>query len=363
MNPDTASSADASAQRTGERTGPGNRERRANNKKGAATPRAGRLSSGLALILAVIAIIGTGYLWYTLLYERQELLNMDVPGTLTTLDQRTQELQQSLTDTEDELSTVTDTQETLKTAVEKIQNELGRNRAEWIVAEAEQLLLIANRRLQLARDVSSALAALRAADRSLELLANPNLLPVRRALAREITALESVEKTDIAGLSLRLGSLAETVEQLPLVQELRSPMLAHANDNPGARGDGASDDARAWSTRTVWRDILSLVRIRRHDALEKPLLPAEQQYFIRENLRLMLYGAQRALLQGYVSTYQQNLKTAGQWLNDYFDGGAQNVVTARTELDRLRATPVMTELPDISTSLEALRRATGRRAP
>lgn len=333
-------------------------ERRAHNKKPGATPRSGRLSSGLALILASIAVIGTGYLWYTLLYERQELLNMDLPGTVTTLEQRTQELQQGLTDTEDQLATVTDTQDTLKTAVEKIQNELGRNRAEWIVVEAEQLLLIANRRLQLARDVSSALAALRAADRSLELLANPNLLPVRRALAREVTALESVEKTDIAGLSLRLGSLAETVERLPLAQELR-PMVAHA----GAAATQSDHAGERWSARAMWRDLLSLVRIRRQDALDKPLLPPEQQYFIRENLRLVLFGAQRALLQGYVPTYQQNLKTANQWLTDYFDGSAQTVTAARAELEKLRATPVMTELPDISGSLEALRRATARRSP
>jgi len=331
-------------------------ERRANSKKPA--PRSGRLSSGLALILSSIAVIGTGYLWYTLLYERQELLNMDLPGTITALEQRTQELQQAQTDTEDQLSGVTDTQDTLKTAVEKIQNDLGRNRAEWVTAEAEQLLLIANRRLQLARDVSSALAALRAADRSLELLANPNLLPVRRALAREITALESVEKTDLAGLSLKLGSLAETVEKLPLAQELRAPLVAQADTSP------ARDEAgERWSARAMWRDLLSLVRIRRHDALDKPLLPPEQQYFIRENLRLMLYGAQRALLQGYVLTYQQNLKTASQWLNDYFDNHAQTVTAARSELDKLRATPVVTDLPDISGSLEALRRATGRRTP
>jgi len=333
-------------------------ERRANARKPAGAPRGGRLSSGLAVILSSIALIGTGYLWYTLIYQRQDVLKMDIPGAVTALDQRTQELQQGLTDAEDQLSTLTDIQDTLKTAVEKVQNELGRHRAEWVITEAEQLMLIANRRLQLARDVSSALAALRAADRSLELLASPNLLPVRRALAREITALESMEKTDIAGLSLKLGSLAETVDRFPLAQQLRAPMVAHADDAP--RADAAQDK---WSARAMWRDLLSLVRIRRQDATDKPLLPPEQQYFVRENLRLVLYGAQRALLQGYVATYQQNLKTASQWLNDYFDTNAQTVAAARTELDRLRGTAVMAELPDIDGSLTALRRATGRRAP
>jgi len=320
--------------------------------------RTGRISSGLALIIASIALIGTGYLWYTLLYERQELLAIDVPGTLETLTRETRQLHDGLTDVEEQQTSLLETQETLKSAVDKVQNDLGRHRTDWILAETEQLLLIANRRLQLARDAASALAALRAADRNLELLANPNLINARRQVAREIALLESLEKSDIAGASLRLGALADGLDRLPLSGELRSQMLAHAD---AKAADAAADGG--WQTaRGMWRDILQLVRIRRHDATERPLLPPEQQYFVRENLRLMLYGAQQALLQGHVQTYQHNLKTATRWLAEHFDDNAPAVQTARAELDKLQATPVMSELPDISGSLEILRKS-GRRGP
>lgn len=332
------------------------RDRRANGKK--APLRSGRISSGLALITASIALIGTGYLWYALLYERHDLLALDVPGTLETLTHETKALHEGLTDIEEQQTSLVETQETLKSAVDKVQNDLGRHRADWILAETEQLLLIANRRLQLARDTASALAALRAADRNLELLANPNLISVRRQLAREIGMLEALEKSDIAGMSLRLGSLAEGLDRLPLSQELRGQVLAQTDTK--ALPD-AGDESGWQAARGMWRDILGLVRIRRHDATERPLLPPEQQYFVRENLRLMLYGAQQALLQGHVSTYQNNLKTASRWLNEHFDGNAQPVQTARAELDKLRATPVMSDLPDIAGSLETLRKATGRR--
>lgn len=331
------------------------RDRRANGKKPPA--RTGRVSGGLALITAGIALIGSGYLWYTLIYERQDLLALDVPGTLQTLTRETKALHEGLTDIEEQQTSLVETQETLKSAVDKIQNDLGRHRADWILAETEQLLLIANRRLQLARDTASALAALRAADRNLELLANPNLINVRRQLAREIGVLESLEKSDIAGVSLRLGNLADGLDRLPLSQELRGQMLAQA-DTKAVSDETAKGRQTA---RGVWRDVLELVRIRRHDATERPLLPPEQQYFVRENLRLMLYGAQQALLQGHVQTYQNNLETASRWLNEHFDGSAQPVQTARAELDKLRATHVMSELPDISGSLETLRKASGRR--
>ena len=340
------------------------RDRRAGGggKKSGVTVGTGRVSGGLALILAGIAFAGTAYLWYTLVYERQDLLAIDVPATLETLNTETGELREAVADTEEQVTSLVETQETLKSALEKIQNDLGRHRADWIVAETEQLLLIANRRLQLARDVASALAALRAADRNLELLANPHFIVVRRQLAREIGLLESLEKTDIAGATLRLGSLAEGVDRLPLSQELRRQVLAYTESNDAARTElSAADDG--WGTaRSMWRDVLSLVRIRRHDGNERPLLPPDQQYFVRENLRLVLYGAQQALLQGHVQTYQQNINTAGRWLNDYFDGDAQTVAAARAELEKLKAMPVMVELPDIAGSLAALRKASGRRS-
>lgn len=318
-----------------------------------AAPR-GRVSSGLALILAFVALLGAGYLWYTLIYQRPELTQMNLPRALADAERTIGEVKTALEDAEDQIRALTETQNTLRTAVESMRAEFGRNQAQWIVNEAEQLLLIANRRLQLARDVRSALAALRAADHQLELLADPALLPARREIAKEITQLESLERADIPGIALRLGSLAETIEQLPLAPDLRArgEQLAAANAS-----QGASEDKPANS---IWRDLLSLVRIRRHDTAQRPLLAPEQQYFARENLRLMLYGAQHALLQGFIATYQQNLATASRWLRDYYDQGAAAVEAVQQEIDKLRATPMMTELPDITASLELLRKASSR---
>src|SRR6266481_847396 len=211
-------------------------------RKSSPPPRSGRVSGGLGLILSTLALVLTGYLWYTLIYERPELIQIDLPGTLADLEQTTGELKTTLDETEKQVGMLAETQNTLKAAVDKMQAELGRNQAHWMVSEAEQLLLIANRRLQLARDVNSALAALRAADRQLELLANPNLLPVRRQLAREISTLESIERTDVAGISLRLGTLADGVDQLPLAPDMRAApeQAAESQVASAAHEDGRS---------------------------------------------------------------------------------------------------------------------------
>ena len=118
---------------------------------------------------------------------------------------------------------------------------------------------------------------------------------------------------------------------------------------------------------TVWMKLtgespLQLVRIRNDMESQRPLLPPEQQYFLRENLRLMLYGAQQALLQGSMPTFQQNLKSAQHLLKEYFDISSQAVIAAQDDLGKLQGMRIVTDLPDITASLTTLRRLSGRRS-
>ena len=125
-------------------------------------------------------------------------------------------------------------------------------------------MIIANNRLQLARDSSSALAALRAADQQLQQLAMPKFLPVRRELAREISALESNEKLDVSGITLRLATQADNVDRLPLALDIRLREIEKAK-LPVKESDAqvASADGNWRQTaHSLWQDILSLVRIR-----------------------------------------------------------------------------------------------------
>jgi uncharacterized protein HemX len=315
--------------------------------------RTGRVSSGLALIFALIALIGSGYLGYLLFYERPDLLATDITGKLTRLEGDVAALRDSVTTVEQDSAALQERSATIQAGLDGIRNDLLKNRADWALAEAEQLMVIANYRLQLARDVGSALAALRATDRLLQTLADPNLLPVRRTLAREIAALEALEKTDTVGMSLRLAQLAEQADRLPLAGAGRTPETVAL----------ATPDDKDWrvAAQGLWQDLKSLVRVRYHSEGQKPLLAPEQYYFLRENLRLTLFGAQHALLQGNVAVYRQNLKSAIRWLRDYYDLTSQVTVAALAELEKLESERLVSDLPNIAGSLAALRDAKGRR--
>lgn len=325
------------------------------SEKSAQKPSGGRVWGVLALLVSLVALGAVGYGGYVY-YIKQDLFSTDVVAELNRLKsgsarngERQAEFGKSLESFEQRLNSVKEVQDTLASAINGLAEDLGRKRDDWALAETEQLLLIANYRLQLARDVETAVAALRAADGQLQKLADPSLLPIRKLIADEITALQRLDRADIPGIALRLGSMASTLEQLPLHVERRFATAAPVT------GVATTESTSLDTLQQMWRDLLGLIRIRKTTNGQKPLLPPEQDYFLRENLRLMLYGAQLAMLQGDTGTYTQNLKSARRWIGDYFDTETQVVTNMQEELQALLDEKIVVELPDVSASLGALR--------
>lgn len=340
----------------------GTAESSAEERAKVARPRTGTtVAAIMALLLAVLALAAGGYLGYVY-YEKQQPLNAELTTALkgirseaVQIEEKRAALQAALQKELDafkgRLDQTRDVQDTLQRAVEKMVNDLGRNRNDWVLAEAEQLLLMANYRLQLARDTQTAVVALRAADRRLEQLADPALLPIRRLIADEITEVQSLGRADVPGIALQLGSLANAVGKLPLDTDRTFRPHSTATVSQATEGEGAG-----WRfLREMWRDLIGLVRIRVSADAQKPLLTPEQSYFLQENLRLMLYGAQLSALHGDSATYRQNIDAAQAWIEDYFDADAPAVNNTRQELERLIDEKIVIEPPDISGSLDALR--------
>jgi len=305
----------------------------------------GRFAAGLALVLAIIAMLASGYVSW-LVNSKRGL--SDAKGRLVNVEQDTAQLQTLSAQMSQELTTLRETQETLKSGVQALHSEIGKGRRAWLIAETENLLVMAQHRLNYARDARQALAALRVADHQLQQLGDPDYLPVRKLLETEIGALEDFERLDLSGMAQRLGRLGAQVDTLAFAPQPLRPT-----------GEAATDSEQG-ILREVWKDLRNLVSIRTTTDVRRPLLLAEQKYFLRENLRLMLYGAQVALLHGDFTTVESNTKAARQWLGDYFDAGTPAVQSAAKELDAvLKARTV--DLPDVTASLKALREITARR--
>ena len=153
----------------------------------------------------------------------------------------------------------------------------------------------------------------------------------------------------MVGYSLRLDSLANMVDDLPLVIGGELPIDRVVTK---ARGD---EPPMAKLGREIWLDMKQLVRIQNMENPDAPLLSPPQAYFLRENLRLRLLSARIALLRHDEVTYKADLKAAEAWLRRYFDVKAKPTQTALGVLKQLAGGPLSIEMPDISTSLNAVR--------
>ncbi|MDH5578750.1 MAG: uroporphyrinogen-III C-methyltransferase [Betaproteobacteria bacterium] len=240
-------------------------------------------------------------------------------------------------------------------ALESLYQELSRNRDEWQLAEIEQVLAIAQQQLQLAGNVRSGLLALQLAESRLSRADRPQFQPVRRALARDIERLKSLPAADLAGMARRLDGVLGAIDDLPLALDARLERPAPAAPAP------AKESFVAHFGANLWRDLKELVIVRRVDKPAPPLLPPEQAYFLRENLRLRLLNARLALLSRNQPVFEADLRAARQWLQRYYDARARPTQAALSQLGELQGSPISFEPPSIADSLDAVRAFKSRR--
>ena len=84
-------------------------------------------------------------------------------------------------------------------------------------------------------------------------------------------------------------------------------------------------------------------------------MPPNQEFFLRENLRLRLLSARLALLSRDADSFKLELKTAQLWTARYFDGKSNEYLQVSDGLKKLAASDISIELPDIGSSLQAVR--------
>ncbi len=234
-----------------------------------------------------------------------------------------------------------------------ISDRMGRTSTLWIIAEAEYLLTVASHRLSLAQDIGTAISALTAADQRLKQVGDPGVLNVRREIAKEINALRSVEMPDITGMAFELASLASTAEQLPLIVKQRQEQFEHSFSSTEEATSQAEDMSGVMDA--VWKDIKSLVVIRKNDKPVDALLAPEQRHFLYQNLILKLETGRLALLTGDEKNLKTSLEVAEKWINGYFDHETAAYKNFESTIARIKNTNLTPQLPDISRSLRAVR--------
>lgn len=326
--------------------------------KAAKPKRSGVVIALLALLIAILALALTAWQYQQeyLLAKTEASATSDLKTELQTLSASQTELVASFAaqrealaqlrlDNSSQLNALSRRSQELET---KMQSLTTVDRQDWLLAEVEYLLRLANQRAQLSHDPRAAAQLLSNADSILRELDDAALHPVRAELAKEISALQNSADVDIEGVYLTLQGLATEAGKLKLYQA------------PSYSAEEVEETSEEWQQRlqsgldNAWAKLRSYIRIRHHDQNFKAQLAPEQEAALRASLRLMFEQAQLALLANRPVLYQRALDKAAAWLQEYYqlddhrDGLLKQIST-------VRAMPVSPEMADISGSLRSLK--------
>lgn len=326
--------------------------------KAAKPKRSGVVIALLALLIAILALALTAWQYQQeyLLAKTEASATSDLKAELQTLSVSQTELVASFAaqrealaqlrlDNSSQLNALSRRSQELET---KMQSLTTVDRQDWLLAEVEYLLRLANQRAQLSHDPRAAAQLLSNADSILRELDDAALHPVRAELAKEISALQNSADVDIEGVYLTLQGLATEAGKLKLYQA------------PSYSAEEVEETSEEWQQRlqsgldNAWAKLRSYIRIRHHDQNFKAQLAPEQEAALRASLRLMFEQAQLALLANRPVLYQRALDKAAAWLQEYYqlddhrDGLLKQIST-------VRAMPVSPEMADISGSLRSLK--------
>ncbi len=203
---------------------------------------------------------------------------------------------------------------------ERIKALSGRKKQDWMLAEAQYLIKIAQLQLSLQKDKQTAIQLLTAADQRIVELADNSLTLVRDAIAQDISSLNLIIEPDLTGISSQLNAINLQIPQLNLLSFQLNPIKESLQQ---------SKEKQDFSLQQIYKDFLKdFVVIRNHHEAIKPLLAPEQSVNLTSNIQLAIQQAQISLAKGNKKTYQDNINNAIRWIQEYFknDQSSQKII-------------------------------------
>ena len=338
----------------------------------------GGISGILAVILALIALGVASYGAYTA-WQLQQKAALEQTSQASYTDQFTSlgadvgllqnrlgSSEKRFSSVETELSRLSGTtadavqqvESRVALAVADLKQQLGTSSEDWLLAEAEYLLRLANQRVVMEDDVAGAVALFESADAIISEAQGVVAFDLRQSIANDIAALRSVSDADIQGIFVQLGAISGQVESL------EQKYLKF--ENPVAKPVFAADEDKTFAARAVallkrgLERVMNLVDYRAGGDVVRPILPPTEEYYLKQNLLLKIQLAQLGLLKGNQEIFSQSLSDAVVWTDQYFDPDLASTKSVLGALSTLSQTKISRDLPDVSSSLREIRKMMAR---
>jgi uncharacterized protein HemX len=329
---------------------------------------------GVIILLIIIGLAGAGYYLFSQLRNQQEGLGGEVKGQMS---KQIADYQSQLVAIQSQLATIEaniagkdthftktladfsqlhnekleSTRKELNDAIARVQRQLGKTRGDWLIADAEYLLSVANERLHLIGDVNTTREALEAADHRLRESGDAGTFKVREEIAREISVIKTVIVPDIVGIYASIQTLQDRVDKLVLFLPYTGKALTAPVEDKEQSGKTTEDQGLLDS---AMNQLEGIVTIRHTEHEVKEILTPEEAQFIREQLRVKLEMVKISLVQHNEALFQSSLADAKKWTEQHFTRNA-DVNNFIADLDRFNTIKIRSQFPDISSSLKMLR--------
>ena len=330
---------------------------------------------GLTALLLTILLAAAGFYFFQQLQSSQSteqnqdnLKEIEIDKSLNALHQQIADLQAQITNINSEMTgkdnhftqTLADfsslheerlnnTKKDLEAAISGLQRQMSKTRGDWLLADAEYLLTVANQRLHLVGDVNTTREALEAADQRLRESGDAAAFKVREQIAKEIALLDGVAVPDIVGIYGSIQHLQDSVENLAV-------FLPHAGKPPDQNNAANSNLAEQENglISSVARQLKGYVVLRHTQQQVDAILTPEEAHFIRQQLKVRLEMIEIALVQQNDALFASSIADTRLWLKKNF---AENISTERfaAELDKLASIQIRAQFPDVSGSLKLLK--------
>lgn len=334
------------------------------------TNSSGGLLGGLALLIGLIALGAASFAAYMVYTAQQSAgneeaarveLNREIASLRGQIADLRSEQSGSGAEREAELlelselqaSRLRETEARVTATVAELKSQLGTTSEDWLLAEAEYLLRLANQRVAMEDDVQGAIALFEAADKIVREAEGVVAFALREAIANDVAALKAASSVDVEGVFVQIGALAQQVPKLQqkhLKFESQTTVEVALPDNPTF-----TQQVNAFFTR-LGNQLRGLVDYRSGEEVVTPILPPAEEYYLRQNLALKLQLAQLGLLRGNQDIFAASINDASQWVARYFDQDASLTISVLATLEQLGTLQVARDLPDVSGSLREIRK-------
>lgn len=242
-------------------------------------------------------------------------------------------------------------QQETQESTEKLYELFGRDENGWQLAEVEYLMRIAQHKLILENDFEGAAITLQAASDRIATTGDMGLLPVRVKISDEIAELKTRRRPDLVGMTLKLAQLGQQVRSLQPGFKPEQPA-----EQPVVSSE-AQDKSLQERIMTFFKSLVSVKRDVDMAPTRTEALVINVAEKLEDNLKLTRWTVLERDAFQYRQLMQENLELFRQFYN--LDDAANHDFF--TELQALQQTEIKPEKPDISGSLQMLKKIISKR--